>query len=200
VLVLDEAYYEYARLEPDYPEVLALLRERSGPWIVLRTFSKAWGLAGLRVGYGLASDVALVALLDKVRSPFNVNHVAQSAALAAWNDAAHMQVSVGRTVLLREALVARLQLLAQTGQPLASLRIAPSAANFLFLDLGRPSGPVAEALLAQGVIVKPWKEPGFTNCLRVSIGSEDDNLRFVQALLQAMDTTSEPTHGHAQVA
>jgi histidinol-phosphate aminotransferase len=145
----------------------------------------------------------MVALLDKVRSPFNVNHVAQSAALAAWNDAAHMQASVARTVLLRDALAARLRTLTQSGQPghpFAGLRIAPSVANFLFLDLGRPSGPVAEALLAQGVIVKPWKEPGFTNCLRVSIGSEDDNLRFVQALLQAMDTTSEPTHGHAQVA
>ncbi|EGI75795.1 aminotransferase class I/II-fold pyridoxal phosphate-dependent enzyme [Hylemonella gracilis] len=223
VLVLDEAYYEYARLEPDYPEVLELLRTRSGPWIVLRTFSKAWGLAGLRVGYGMASDAALIALLDKVRSPFNVNHAAQCAALAAWNDPAHMQASVARTVLLREALAARLKALAQaaqadetgqtgqTGHPLAGLRIAPSAANFLFLDLGRPSGPVAEALLAQGVIVKPWKEPGFTHCLRVSIGSEDDNLRFVQALTQAMtpvvaqplgamEPISEPTHGHAQAA
>jgi histidinol-phosphate aminotransferase len=203
VLVLDEAYYEYARLEPDYPEVLELLQARTGPWIVLRTFSKAWGLAGLRVGYGLASDAALVALLDKVRSPFNVNHAAQCAALAAWNDPAHMQASVARTVQLREALVVRLQALAQpgrSGHPFAGLRIAPSAANFLFLDLGRPSGPVAEALLSQGVIVKPWKEAGFTHCLRVSIGSEDDNQRFVQALLQAMDATSEHAHGHAQAA
>ncbi|QBK03918.1 aminotransferase class I/II-fold pyridoxal phosphate-dependent enzyme [Hylemonella gracilis] len=201
VLVLDEAYYEYARLEPDYPEVLDLLRARSGPWIVLRTFSKAWGLAGLRVGYGMASDAALVALLDKVRSPFNVNHAAQCAALAAWNDAAHMQASVARTVLLREALVVRLQALVQPGRPgqaLAGLRIAPSVANFLFLDLGHPSGPVAEALLAHGVIVKPWKEPGFTHCLRVSIGTEDDNLRFVQALLQVLDDIPEPAH--AQVA
>lgn len=200
VLVLDEAYYEYARLEPDYPEVLELLRARSGPWIVLRTFSKAWGLAGLRVGYGVASDAAMVSLLDKVRSPFNVNHAAQSAALAAWNDLAHMQTSVARTVRLREALVVRLQALAQPGRPLAGLRIAPSAANFLFLDLGRPSGPVAEALLAEGVIVKPWKEPGFTNCLRVSIGSEDDNQRFVQAMMLALDATPEHVHGHAQAA
>jgi histidinol-phosphate aminotransferase len=204
VLVLDEAYYEYARLEPDYPDVLELLRARSGPWIVLRTFSKAWGLAGLRVGYGVASDAALVALLDKVRSPFNVNHAAQCAALAAWNDPTHMQASVARTVQLREALVARLQALAQPGRPLAGLRIAPSAANFLFLDLARPSGSVAEALLSQGVIVKPWKEPGFTHCLRVSIGSEDDNQRFVRALTQAMtlvqDATPEQTHDHAQAA
>lgn len=203
VLVLDEAYYEYARLEPDYPEVLDLLQARRGPWIVLRTFSKAWGLAGLRVGYGMASDAALVALLDKVRSPFNVNHAAQCAALAAWADAAHMQAGVARTVQLRETLAARLQTLAHAASPdhpLAALRIAPSAANFLFLDLGRPSGPVAEALLAQGVIVKPWKEPGFTHCLRVSIGSEDDNMRFVQALLRAMDATSEHAHGHAQAA
>lgn len=200
VLVLDEAYYEYARLEPDYPEVLELLQARTGPWIVLRTFSKAWGLAGLRVGYGVASEAALVALLDKVRSPFNVNHAAQSAALAAWNDPSHMQASVARTVQLREALAARLRTLAQPGQPLAGLRIAPSAANFLFLDLGRPSAPVAESLLARGVIAKPWKEPGFTHCLRVSIGNEDDNQRFVQALLWAMDAIPEHAHGHAQAA
>ncbi|MFO6420532.1 aminotransferase class I/II-fold pyridoxal phosphate-dependent enzyme [Hylemonella sp. W303a] len=207
VLVVDEAYYEYARLQANYPEVLELLQARHGPWIVLRTFSKAWGLAGLRVGYGVARDAGLVALLDKVRSPFNVNHVAQCAALAAWNDSVHMQASVARTVQLREALAARLRARAQPGQPghpFAGLRIAPSAANFLFLDLGRPSAPVAEALLARGVIVKPWKEPGFTNCLRVSIGSEDDNLRFVQALVQvvtqALDATVEPTHGHAQTA
>lgn len=186
VLVVDEAYYEYARLSEGYPEVLPLLQAHAGPWIVLRTFSKAWGLAGLRVGYGMAGSADLVALLDRVRTPFNVNLAAQTAALAAWNDAAHMEAAVARTVALREALAATLRALAAPGQPLAGLRIAPSVANFLFLDLGRPSGPVAEALLAQGVIVKPWKEAGFETCLRVSVGTEADLQRFVQALLQAM--------------
>ena len=192
VLVVDEAYYEYALHAPGYPDVMALLAERQGPWIVLRTFSKAWGLAGLRVGYGMADSAELIGLIDKVRSPFNVNVAAQRAALAAWSDPAHMQAGVAQTVQLREALAQQLRALAAPGQPLAGLRIAPSVANFLFLDMGRPNGPLNESLLAQGVIVKPWKEPGFEQFLRVSIGTEQDNARFVQALLVAVAQTTAP--------
>lgn len=186
VLVVDEAYYEYALHDDDYPDVLAMLAQRQGPWIVLRTFSKAWGLAGLRVGYGMADSAAFVALMDKVRSPFNVNMAAQRAALAAWSDPTHMRSGVASTVALREDLRRQLLALAEPGQPLQGVRIAPSVANFLFLDLGRPNGPVTEALLKQGIIIKPWKESGFEHFLRVSIGTEQDNARFVQALVQAM--------------
>lgn len=175
LLVVDEAYYEYARHAEGYPDVLAMLRGRAMPWIVLRTFSKAWGLAGLRVGYGLASDAALVQLLDRVRTPFNVNHAAQAAALAAWGDEAFMQRGVAETVRLRGVLAERLA-------ALPGLRMAPSATNFLFLDIGRPNAPVNEALLAQGLIVKPWKEPGFEHFIRVSIGTEAENERFAHAL------------------
>jgi histidinol-phosphate aminotransferase len=180
LLVIDEAYVEYARLAPGYPDVLALLRGRAQPWIVLRTFSKAWGLAGLRVGYGIASDPALVQLLDRVRTPFNVNQAAQVAALAAWGDEAFMAHTVAQTVQRREVLAEQLCALKRPG-----LRIAPSATNFLFLDLGRPNGPVNEALLAQGVIVKPWKEAGFETFIRVSIGTPEENARFL-AVLQAL--------------
>lgn len=193
LLVVDEAYYEYALHDDDYPDVLAMLAQHQGPWIVLRTFSKAWGLAGLRVGYGMASDAQLVDLLNKVRSPFNVNLAAQRAALAAWSDPAHMRSSVAATVALREKLRQQLRALAAPGQALQGMRIAPSVANFLFLDLGRASGPVAEALLKQGVIIKPWKEPGFEHFLRVSVGTEQDNARFVQALLLAMAQTETAT-------
>ena len=175
VLVVDEAYYEYALHDDDYPDVLAMLEARVGPWIVLRTFSKAWGLAGLRVGYGLASDAALVQLLDRVRTPFNVNHAAQTAALAAWGDEDFMRRGVTETVRLRGRLAARLA-------ALPGVRVAPSATNFLFLDLGRPNAPVNEALLAQGLIVKPWKEAGFEHFIRVSIGTEAENERFARAL------------------
>jgi histidinol-phosphate aminotransferase len=182
LLVVDEAYFEYARLVPDYPDVLALLRTRSMPWIVLRTFSKAWGLAGLRVGYGLASNAALVQLLDRVRTPFNVNQAAQTAALAAWGDEAHMERAVVETVRLRDELAAQLRAM----PVLRGIRIAPSAANFLFLDLGRPNGLVNEALLARGIIIKPWTEPGFENFLRVSVGTSADLKLFVQALAVAL--------------
>ena len=190
VLVVDEAYYEYALHDDNYPDVLAMLMDRAGPWIVLRTFSKAWGLAGLRVGYGMADSAELVSLMDKVRSPFNVNMAAQRAALAAWNDPAHMRAGVAATVALREQLRRQLLELAEPGQPLQGLRIAPSVANFLFLDIGRNNAPVSEALLRQGVIIKPWKEPGYEHFLRVSIGTEKDNARFVAALLSALENSA----------
>ena len=183
LLVVDEAYYEYALHADGYPDVLTLLRGRAMPWIVLRTFSKAWGLAGLRVGYGLASDAALVQLLDRVRTPFNVNQAAQAAALAAWGDEDFMQRGVAETVRLRDVLAQRLA----APPALPALRIAPSAANFLFIDIGRPNGPVNEALLARGLIVKPWKEPGFEHFIRVSVGTEADNERFVRALAEILE-------------
>lgn len=173
LLVIDEAYYEYARLSPGFPDALAELRAQQRPWIVLRTFSKAWGLAGLRVGYGIASNEKLVQMLDRVRTPFNVNLAAQTAALAAWGDPAHMEMSVRETVAQRDALAAQLRAL--------GVVMAPSAGNFLFLNLQRPNGPVAEALLARGVIVKPWKEPGYEHFIRVSIGSAEDNALFLRA-------------------
>lgn len=179
LLVVDEAYYEYACLAQGYPDVLALLRERAMPWIVLRTFSKAWGLAGLRVGYGLACDAALVQWLDRVRTPFNVNQAAQAAALAAWSDPDHMRRGAAETVRQRDLLAARLA-------RLPGVRVAPSAANFLFLDIGRPNGPVNEALLARGLIVKPWKEAGFEHYLRVSVGAEADNERLARALTELL--------------
>ena len=178
LLVIDEAYYEYARLTPGFPDALAELRAQARPWIVLRTFSKAWGLAGLRVGYGIASNEKLVQILDRVRTPFNINLAAQTAALAAWNDPAHMAMSVRETVARRELLAAQLRALGVT--------MAPSAANFLFLNLQRPNGPVAEGLLARGVIVKPWKERGYENFIRVSIGSAEDNALFLQAFTDVM--------------
>ena len=174
LLVIDEAYYEYARLTPGFPDVLTRLRAQERPWIVLRTFSKAWGLAGLRVGYGLASHAELVRMLDRVRTPFNVNLAAQRAALAAWGDADHMEKAVQETVAQREILRTQLRDL--------GVAVAPSAANFLFVDLRRANGPVAEALLARGIIVKPWKEAGYEHFIRVSVGAAADNRLFVAAL------------------
>ncbi|HVR51405.1 MAG TPA: histidinol-phosphate transaminase [Pseudorhodoferax sp.] len=178
LLVVDEAYVEYARLTPGFPDALPMLRDWGGAWIALRTFSKAYGLAGLRVGYGIASDAALVELLDRVRTPFGVSLAAQLAARAALDDEAHMRAGVARTVAQREAM--RSALVAM------GLRVAPSATNFLFVDLGRPNGPVNEALLAAGVIVKAWKEPGFTQFLRISVGSEADNALCLQTLRAAL--------------
>ncbi len=174
LLVIDEAYYEYARCSPDFADSLNRLHQQNRPWIVLRTFSKAWGLAGLRVGYGLASHASLVQILDRVRTPFNVNLAAQVAALAAWGDPDYMMTSVRTAVAQRDLMAAQLRALGVT--------VAPSAANFLFLDLHRANGPVAEALLARGIIIKPWKEAGFETFIRASVGTAADNQRIVAAL------------------
>ncbi len=181
LLVIDEAYFEYAVHDPAYPDALAALRGRSGAWVVLRTFSKAWGLAGLRIGYGIASDAAIASIGDRVRTPFNINQAAQSAALAAWNDPSHMERATATTVGERERLVLSLRTARLSG-----LRIAPSAANFLWLDLGRPNQPVHEALLARGLITKAWNDPGFETCLRVSIGLPEENDAFASALIELL--------------
>nr|WP_315235466.1 histidinol-phosphate transaminase [uncultured Albidiferax sp.] len=183
LLVIDEAYYEYACLAEGFPDALAALRAQQRPWIVLRTMSKGWGLAGLRVGYGITSDAGLVQLLDKVRTPFNVSYVAQMAALAALSDEGFMAHAATETVKYRRAFEMQLQEMA-----LPELRFAPSVANFLFIDLGRPNGPVTEALLKRGIIVKPWKETGYEHFIRVSIGTPHENERFLHALAKIFST------------
>ncbi|MEV6520341.1 histidinol-phosphate transaminase [Longispora sp. NPDC051575] len=176
LLVLDEAYYEFARRDPGYPDGLEVLRGLDRPWIVLRTFSKAYGLAGLRVGYGIASDPALVRALDRVRTPYNVNQLAQDAALAALGDPEHLADVVTRTGLE----VARVAGLLRR----AGLRVAPSGANFLFIDTARDSRHVARELHRAGLIVKAWREPGWETFIRASVSTPEDNDTFVRRLTE----------------
>lgn len=174
LLVFDEAYYEYGCLQADYPDSLALLQTSRAPWIVLRTFSKAYSLAGFRVGYGIVSEPGLAELIDRLRTPFNVSRPAQAAALAALADRDHLERSLTNVAAERT----------RVGEALTTLGVAPypSAGNFLFVALPTPAEAISDALLAHGVIVKPWREPGFTHCLRVTIGAPADNDRFLDAL------------------
>lgn len=174
VLVIDEAYFEYCQHDPDYPDSLQVLAGQSRPWIVLRTFSKAYGLAGLRVGYGLASHPELVNLLNRVRTPFNINRAAQAAAVAALGDKQHVKAGIALVSAQREKVAAELTRL--------GFYVAASHANFLFFDCGRPSSEMAQQLLRYGVIIKPWREPGYEHWIRVSIGNEQDNQQFIDAL------------------
>ncbi|MFS2223364.1 histidinol-phosphate transaminase [Pantoea sp. B65] len=178
LLVVDEAYFEYCAQREDYPDSLTLLRQQSRPWIVLRTFSKAYGLAGLRIGYGLASDPLLVDLLNRVRTPFNINRAAQAAALVALDDQQHVRDSAAWVVEQRHWLAAELKPLVR--------QIAPSEANFLFFRVAGDGAELAKKLLAFGIIVKPWLEPGYRDWVRVSIGSAADNQRFITALRQIL--------------
>ncbi|QES47026.1 histidinol-phosphate transaminase [Streptomyces venezuelae] len=176
LLVLDEAYGEFARPDPEYPDGLEALRTLDRPWIVLRTFSKAYGLAGLRIGYGIASDAALVRALDRVRTPYNVNRPAQDAAVAALGDHAHLADTVRRTGLEIARVTDRLRA--------AGLRVVPSSTNFLFIDTGHPSDRVAWELHRAGIIVKAWREPGYENHIRASLSTPEDNDVFVRCLTE----------------
>lgn len=173
LFVLDEAYFEL--IGPGYPDGLEVLASRPNlNFVVLRTFSKAYGLAGLRVGYGISSDAGIARAMRAALTPFNINAAAQAAAVAALQDDDWMRESAAKIKRDRAILTERLEGM--------GVRVAPSQTNFLFLDLATDAAEVADALLRKGIIVKPWREAGYTNFLRVSIGTAEDNERFAQEL------------------
>lgn len=184
LLFFDEAYFEYAAVDPSYPRFLKLLEESSSPWLMLRTFSKAYGLAGIRVGYAVASDASLVGLMDRVRTPFNVNRLAQTAAVAALKDQAHAEKCVAQTIAERDRVQNALRDL--------GYRSAPPRANFIFFDAREDASQLAARLVARGVIVKPWREPGFSDHIRVSIGSPQANDQFLSALAAVAKSETKP--------
>jgi histidinol-phosphate aminotransferase len=177
IVVLDEAYFEYVR-QPGYPDGTRWL-DRFPNLIVARTFSKAYGLAGLRVGYGLSSP-QIADVLNRVRQPFNVNSVALAAAAAALADHEHVE----RSVQLNGEGMRRLT----DGFSGLGLGYIPSVGNFVCVDLGRPAAPVYEALLREGVIVRPVASYGMPNHLRVTVGLPDENERFLKALEKAVSS------------
>jgi histidinol-phosphate aminotransferase len=184
MVVVDEAYFDYVQ-EPDYPDSSGWLADFPN-LIVTRTFAKVHGLAALRVGYGL-SHPQVAELMNRVRQPFNANAPAQAAAEAALADRAHVQ----RSVAHNRAEMARLT----AGLERLGLRWIPSVCNFVTVDLGRPAGPVDQALLREGVICRPVGNYGLPNHLRISIGLEDENDRMLAALekvLAPSPMASEP--------
>jgi len=175
VVVLDEAYTEYVE-EADFPNGLALL-PRYPNLIVTRTFSKIYGLAGLRVGYGVSSP-ELAEVINRVRHPFNVNAPALAAAEAALDDEVFLRHS-------REINRAGLRQLAE-GLSAMGLRCIPSVANFITVDIGRSGPETFEALLRKGVIVRPVANYDMPNHLRVTVGREEENRRFLDALAEVL--------------
>lgn len=174
LLVVDEAYAEYAE-GPDYPDAVQMLRGHSNDnWVVLRTFSKAYGLAGLRIGYGVVGDPTLCNFFNRARTPFNTNAIAQAAAMMALDDTDHLQQSVLLALSERTRVDMRLRKM--------GFSIARSKGNFLFFDVKQSAVGASEALLQNGVIVKPWKQEGFQNFIRVTIGSALENDQFLAAV------------------
>lgn len=175
-VVVDEAYFEYARHPgmgaASYPDALAWIRAYPN-LIVTRTFSKAYGLAGLRVGYGVAQE-PVADLLNRVRQPFNVNSLAQVAAMAALMDDEYLARGI-------EANAAGMKQLTEGFQRLG-LPYIPSIGNFVCVDTGREAAPVYQALLREGVIVRPVANYGMPHHLRISIGLPQENERCLNAL------------------
>jgi len=173
VIVMDEAYIEYADAA-DFPDSMRLrgLRERL---IVTRTFSKIYGLAGLRVGYAVG-PARLVDYMNRVRAPFNVSGVAQAAAVAALSDKEHVERSRAHNSAERARLTAELTRL--------GLRVAPSQANFVLADVGRPARPIYDALLRRGVIVRPFGN--LPTSLRITVGTAAENSRLFESLAEVL--------------
>lgn len=175
IVVLDEAYGDFVE-DAFYPNGLDYIREKR-QIIVLRTFSKVYGLAGLRIGYALGKE-DLVNCLYQVRDPFPVHRLAQVAAVAALNDEDHAVKSIqlvyeGKRYLYKE--LDRMGLL-----------YVPSQANFIFIDFEKDSGEIFQALLREGIIIRPGKIWGYSTFARVTIGRMEDNRRFIKALKKVL--------------
>lgn len=175
ICVLDEAYYEFAHHAAEEDAVRWLTQCPN--LVISRTFSKAYGLAGLRVGYSLSSP-EIADILNRVRQPFNNNSLALAAAEAALDDDGHLQRTVANNAAGMQQLT--------DGFKNLGLAWIPSAGNFVSVDLKREGLPVYQALLRKGVIVRPVANYGLPQHLRISIGKPSENERFLAALAEVL--------------
>jgi histidinol-phosphate aminotransferase len=180
IVVFDEAYIEFA-MGPDFPDTLSYVKQ-GRKLVVLRTFSKAASLAGLRVGYGIA-DADAIALMNRIRQPFNVNSLAQVAARAALDDEAHILECVRMIEAGRHFLYDEFKRI--------GLQYVPSRANFILVDVGRNAADIYQKLLHQGVIVRPMTPFGLETALRITVGTPEENRKLVKALRVVLGKTSE---------
>jgi histidinol-phosphate aminotransferase len=188
VVVLDEAYYEFAMhfaslRKAAYSNSVAHVK-RGASIVVLRTFSKAHGLAGLRVGYGIGPS-ELLGYCARMRNTFSVSSVAQAAALAAMDDHSHVARVVANNAVQAKLLIEGLSEL--------GYRVTPTAANFVYCDVREDASVIAQRLAEEGVSVRPLGAWGARNCIRVSIGTPEQNLFFLQAVRRiAAQSSSAP--------
>lgn len=171
VVYFDEAYYEIV-MEKDYPDTLSLLK-RGENLIISRTFSKAYSLAGLRIGYGISTKEN-IDLLNRLREPFNVNSLAQAAAIAGLDDKSGI-------LKLRKAIKEGKKYFYDNFKQLG-LKYVASAANFVLINLERDSSYIVQGLLKSGVIVRDMSGWGLNNFMRVTIGRKKENQKFIKAL------------------
>jgi histidinol-phosphate aminotransferase len=174
LLVLDEAYDTFIVVD-DFPNSLKYIKDK--PVIVLKTFSKAYGLAGIRIGYAVA-DRVLAAYMERARQPFNVNFLAQVAAIGALDDQKFLNKT--REIIL-EGKSYLYDCLTKLG-----LAYVPTVANFILIDVGRDGLEVFKEMLKYGVIVREMKQYGLKNFIRVSIGTKKENEKFIKVLKKVL--------------
>jgi len=171
LVVMDDAYFEYID-DPDYPDSFEHLRQGRNI-LILRTFSKIYGLAGVRLGYGVAHP-EVISSLAKLRISFNVNRLSQVAGMAALDDHEHVKKGRANNEAGKKYLYEAYRKL--------GLFYLPTHANFIFVDFGKDSQVIFEALQKKGIITRTIKEYGFPHALRITIGSEVQNRRLIEAL------------------
>ncbi len=176
LVFFDEAYFEYVHSK-DYPDGIALMKKYPNV-LVTRTFSKMYGLAGLRVGYGIGRP-DIIDILNRLREPFNVNSVAQAAAVAALGDQVYYKNVAAKVEEQRQFLYRSL-----TGLNLAYVN---SFTNFILIYVGGDSTALAQTLLKKGVIIRDMSVWGLKGYIRVSIGTEQENKRFIQTLKRIVE-------------
>ena len=175
LIVLDEAYFEYVQAE-DYPSGLDYLDKRKRI-MVTRTFSKCYGLAGLRIGFGVA-NAELIDFLNRGRQPFNVNSLAQIGAMAALDDTDHVRRTVELNRSEMNRVVPELENL--------GLKVTPSQANFVLADFQRNGGELFETLLRKGVIVRPMAGYGLASSARITLGTVEQNDKLLAVLREVL--------------
>ncbi len=176
IIVFDEAYYEYASSYTNFPDTMRYIREGRNV-VVLRTFSKIYGLAGLRIGYGFTTPEIHEAI-QKVRLPFNLNRMAQVAAIAALDDTEHVEKSLKVTKQGIEYFISEFNEL--------GLKYFPTYTNFIMVRFGDKTKMVHQTLLRNGVVVRPLEPYGIYDYLRISIGTMEENQKLVKILKETL--------------
>lgn len=173
ILILDEAYYQYARIRSDYPESIPKFAPHFPNVAVLRTFSKAYGLAGLRVGYVVASP-KIISLLDRIRMPFNISLPAQRACVEALKDVTFVRRGVLLATKERQFL--------EDAFAKLNLTVVHTSANFIFIKSPIPGRTLFQKLLKRGLIIRPLDEYGLSHHVRISVGRHQDNVKLLKEI------------------
>lgn len=176
LVVFDEAYYEFVHAD-DFPDTLAYVREGRKNVMTIRTFSKIYGLAGVRLGYAVADPEVLAPLL-KVKEPFAVNRLAQAAGIAALEDDGFLEATVAATTNGQQFICRGVRRL--------GLSCVPSHTNFILVQVGPRAGAVAQRLLERGIIVRPCDLYGLPEFLRITVGTPKQNARLISALEEVL--------------